>query len=506
MVTSLDVFDTALLRNVYAPQDMFVLIEQDVCKNFAQKRKDAENKAREKNFFYNIYDIYEFLPEFDVNVEIEAEANNCKANPEILKLYSENPDNFVFISDMYLPSKIICRILENIGYKHPRVFVSCEMKALKWDGSLFLKVQEILGQKISKHYGDNYVADIEGARKAGIPDVKFSPALHNIKVNLPAVRDVRLKKYLAEILTSKRTAEDKIALLMAPIVLSFTKWVLKQRKEGQKIFFLSRDMITAYRIATEILGEKDVYYLHASRRSLGAASLKSGDKGLIDKMWLILNEQEMREFQNRDTTETLRYLKRYGVRNDDIIVDIGYSGTIQASIDSILGIKTQGLYMQIFPETLFDVNAKEYFRRRVVHYCLMIEVPLGSDEDCVEDYKGGEVIFKPEHEERKALARQMTSVILEGARRLVHEKQIISTLDAEQILIHMQFYPSKEMLEVFNKPIFSNRDIGESVINYNKERILKGELRALCQRSYAYKLFKQLLEEDPELSHLSSLI
>lgn len=506
MVISLDVFDTALLRNVYAPQDMFTLIEQDVCRDFARKRKDAENKAREKNFYYNIYDIYEFLPEFDVNVEIQAELENCKANIDVLKMYMKNPDNYVFISDMYLPSKVICSMLERIGYKHPRVFVSCEMKALKWDGALFSKVQKVIGEKISKHYGDNYVADIEGAQKAGIYDVQFKPALHNIKVNLPAVRDVRLKKYLAEVLVSKRTAEDKIALLMAPIILSFTKWVLKQRKEGQKIFFLSRDMITAYRIATEILGEKDVYYLHASRRSLGAASLKSGNKGLIDKMWLILNSQEMKEFENRDVNETLKYLNRYDIKDNDIIVDIGYSGTIQASIDSILGIKTQGLYMQIFPETLFDVDAKEYFRRRVVHYCLMIEVPLGSDEDCVEDYKDGEVIFKPEHEERKELARRMTAIIMEGARKLVKEKQIISTLDAEQILVHMQFYPSKEMIEVFNKPIFSNRDIGESVINFNKERILKGGLRAMCQRSYAYKLFKQLLEEDPELSHLSSLI
>ena len=210
MVVSLDVFDTALLRNVYQPTDIFKLVEQDVCRDFYKKRKEAENKAREKNFYYNIYDIYEFLPEFDPEVEIKAELDNCKANPKILELYNQNPANFVFISDMYLPAKIIKQMLSKIGYKNPRVFVSCEMKALKYDGGLFKKVQDIIGMKIQKHYGDNYVADIEGAKKAGIPDVEFNPALHNIKVSLPVIRDVRLKKYIAEVLTGNRTKEDKI--------------------------------------------------------------------------------------------------------------------------------------------------------------------------------------------------------------------------------------------------------------------------------------------------------
>jgi hypothetical protein len=323
-------------------------------------------------------------------------------------------------------------------------------------------------------------------------------------VQLPVIRDVRLKKYIAEVLTGNRTKEDKIALLFSPLVVGFTKWVLRQRKPGQKIFFLSRDMITPYVIAKKVLKAPDVYYLHASRRSLGSACLKSGNQKLIDKMWLILTEQEMREFHQRDTNEILKYLNKFNIKGGDIIVDIGYSATIQAALDSVLGIKTRGLYMQVFPETLFDVDATEYLRRRVIAYCLMLEIPLGSAEDCVEDYKDGEVIFRPEHEKRKALARQMTRTVIEGAREIVNWP--ISIIDVEQILIHVQYYLNDDLLSVFNQPIFSNRDIGESVINFDKERILKGDLRAMAQRSYSYKLFKQMLEADPELAHLSSLI
>ena len=501
---SLDVFDTALLRNVYQPTDIFKLVEQDVCRDFYVKRKEAENKAREVNFYYNIYDIYKFLPEFNPEVEIQAELDNCKANPKILEMYNQNPNDYVFISDMYLPSKVITKMLEKIGYVNPRVFVSCEMKALKYDGGLFRKVQEILNTRIQKHYGDNYNVDIEGAKKAGIPEVEFYPALHNVKISLPVIRDPKLKKYIAEVLTSKRTREDKIALLFSPLVVGFTKWVLRQRKPGQKIFFLSRDMITPYVVAKKILNAPDVYYLHASRRSLGSACLKSGNQKLVDKMWLILTEQEMKDFQKRDTNEILKYLNKFNIKDGDLIVDIGYSATIQAALDSILKIKTKGLYMQVFPETLFKVDAIEYLRRRVIAYCLMLEIPLGSAEDCVEDYKDGEVIFRPEHEKRKVLARQMTKTVIEGAKEIISWP--ISIIDVEQILIHVQYYLNDDLLSVFNQPIFSNRDIGESVINFDKERILKGELKAMAQRSYSYKLFKQMLEADPELAHLSSLI
>lgn len=504
MVVSLDVFDTALLRTVYLPTDIFKLVEQDVCRDFYTKRKEAENKAREKNMFYTIYDIYKFLPDFDPEIEIKTELNNCKANPKILELYKQNPENYVFISDMYLPSKVIKKMLEKIGYENPRVFVSCEMKAIKFDGSLFRKVQDILGKRIQKHYGDNYNVDIEGAKKAGIPEVEFNPALHNIRLSLPVIRDVRLKKYIAEVLAGDESKEDKIALLFSPIVVGFTKWTLRQRERGQKIFFLSRDMIAPYVVAKKILKAPDVFYLHASRRSLGGACLQSNDQKLVDKMKLILTDEEMEEFKRRGTKEVLTYLNKFKIKDNDIIVDIGYSGTIQAALDYILGIKTKGLYMQVFPETLFNVNATEYLRRRVIAYCLMLEIPLGSAEDCVEFYKDGEVVYKPEHPQRKALAREMTKTVIEGAKNLIDYP--ISIVDVEQLLIHIQYYLNDELLSVFNQPIFSNRDIGESVINFDKEKIMKGNLKELAQRSYSYKLFKQMLEADSELAHLSSLI
>ena len=500
---SFDVFDTALLRNVYLPTDIFKLIEEQVGKDFYNKRIEAEKKAREKNIYYSLDDIYKFLPEFDKELEVQTELDNCKANPKILSLY--NPTNCVFISDMYLPNKVIAQMLEKCGYKDPKVFVSWEWKAIKGDGSLFKKVQKVLDTRIEKHYGDNYEADIEGAKRAKIPNVEFSPALHNIKMNIPIIKDVRLKKYVAEFLYSKEIdAIDKIPMFTVPLIVGFTKWVLQQRKPGQKIFFLSRDMIVPYKIATSLLNAEDVYYLHASRRSLSAACLNSKDKKLLDKMGLILTPKELKSKKKEGMEEIIKYLSQFNMKDGDLIVDIGYSGTIQAAIEIALGIKLKGLYMQTFPDMLLNIEAEEYLQRRVIQSCLMVEVPLGSDEDCVEGYKNGKVIFKPEHAERKTLAKRMTNVLFKEAKKLINWD--LNIFDVEQVLIHLQYYPNDEILEVFNRPIFSNREIGESVINFDKEKILKGKLRECCSLSYSYKLFKQMLEADPELSHLSRLI
>ena len=54
---SLDVFDTALFRDVYQPRDIFSLIEEKVGNSFRKKRIEAEQKAASKNRFYGLKEI-----------------------------------------------------------------------------------------------------------------------------------------------------------------------------------------------------------------------------------------------------------------------------------------------------------------------------------------------------------------------------------------------------------------------------------------------------------------
>lgn len=498
---SFDVFDTAIFRKVFEPEDIFYLLEEEYGNNFAQKRIEAENKARVVNPYYTLRDIYAFLPEFSIENEINMEMNNIFANKEILEEYNKDPENSVFISDMYLRADDIKRILENVGYKNPKVFVSCEMRAYKANGSLFHKVEEELGRKIDKHYGDNYAADILGAQKDEIPETVFKPALHKYKLNLPMVKNSKLKKVLA-ILETEGNAEEQLVGYVAPMVSEFTKWVLSQRKEGQKIFFLSRDMIVPYRLATEVLEAKDVYYLNVSRKSLAPVIKKSNNKSLKEHFGA-MNLEEVK-YKGKALDEIKQYLSKFDIKDGDIIADIGYSGTVQVCIDELLGIKTKGLYIQIGEDHIEGIDMEMFLKRAVLTFLLMVEIPLGSSEDCVCEYKDGEPVYSPEHIERKKQAERLTSILFNYAREFLNTE--ISIKDIEQTLIHLQFYPNDELLDLINQKMYSNKRVGESIIGFDREGIIKGNLFDLYNNSYAKPLFRRMLSEDKELSHLEKLL
>jgi len=506
-IRSFDIFDTAIIRKVFLPTDIFKVVEEKVGNDFFNKRLRAEKLAREDKKYYGIKDIYKHLPEFDMQVEIDTEFENCIVNREILEKY--NPNNTVFISDMYLPSKILKQILENAGYKNPEVYVSCEMNACKSDGKLFKKVEKKTGKTISIHYGDNYVADIEGARKAGITKTVFNPALHTKNLNIPKVKDTFLKKFLA-IAEDKAEPLQKLALFYTPIIFEFTRWVLQNREEGQKIFFLSRDMYMPYYIAKVVFKAKDVYYLHVSRRSLAGLCLKSKNKELTRKMSFIFSKEEMKQRKLQDESEVLKYLKKFKIKDNDIIADIGYAGTIQAGIEYALKVKLQGLYIQVSSKVLSGLKTKMFLSRMAIHFCLMVEFVFGSDEDSVEGYLNGKPVFMPDNEERKELARAITNVVFETV-EIYYSNYFITgrkldVFDLEQILIHQQYYPNDEMIQIYNKKIFSNRERKESIIGFDKSEIKKGDLRIAYMRSYCQPLFKALLERDKELKHLSKLL
>ena len=497
---SFDIFDTAVSRKVFEPQDIFTLIEEEKGNNFKEKRIEAEKKASEKNHYYTLEEVYEFLPEFSIEDEINTEIANIYANNEILEEYNKDPENSVFISDMYLTSDKLQRILEGVGYINPRIFVSCEMKAYKASGELFRKVEEKLGRQISKHYGDNYMADIVGAKEAGIPETCFKPPLNKYKLNLPAVKNSKLKKVLA-ILETEGNAEEQLVGHVAPMVSEFTKWVLSQRKEGQKIFFLSRDMIVPYRLATEVFKAEDVYYLHVSRKSLAPFISVSKNESLKEH-FNTMNLEEVKE-NKKALKEIKRYLSKFNIQNDDIIADIGYSGTVQACIDELLGVKTRGLYIQTNDE-IKNINTRMFLKRCALTFFLTIELPLGSPEDCVYGYRDGKPVFHVEHEKRKEQAERLTDLLFKYSREFLNIS--ISVSDVEQTLIHLQYYPNSGVLNLFNQEIYSNKRIGESIVGFNREEIIRGNLFTLYKNSYAKPLLRRMIKEDTELSHLESLL
>lgn len=403
---SLDVFDTAIFRRVFHPSDIFDVIEEEVGHNFKTLRIEAQDKARKKDTHYTLLDIYKSLPRFNIKEEIKAEYLNCESNPYILNLYNNYDADFIFISDMYLPSSVIKSMLERCGYNDTQVFVSCEHRALKGDGNLFKKVEEILGRKIDKHIGDNYSADIKGAIRAKIPELEFiGPPIYERKVVIPELKSPKLRKILIDSeLNSEIPIEEKIGYIFAPLALSFTKKVLEEAKDNQIVFFNARDSFIFYIIARWLLKtDKKIKYCRFSRKSCHFPNISTNyslDNPANVKtinFFRTLRIQKLRDFiemfeldgdfeekanelgitldteidYSKDRNETLlkfimliqpsiyerarsdrrnfhKYVEKLGMKNNDIFVDLGHFGSMQSIIRKIEHISLKGRYVHTF--------------------------------------------------------------------------------------------------------------------------------------------------------------
>ncbi|MGF1585749.1 MAG: hypothetical protein ACFCUM_10530 [Bacteroidales bacterium] len=184
-IISFDIFDTLIIRPYIKPKDVFQHIERILkLKNFANKRTQAELKARRKTeaneitfdeIYQNIGDKYKKACQF----EIDFEKRICHKNPEIYAIYKyavEQQKRIIFVSDMYLPEHVIKDILQSTGYdKYENLFLSSVYKKRKADGELFDIVIDKLNTSPRNilHIGDNLRNDVEQALAKGIKAVFY---------------------------------------------------------------------------------------------------------------------------------------------------------------------------------------------------------------------------------------------------------------------------------------------------------------------------------------------
>ena len=184
-VVSFDVFDTLLFRPFSSPEDLFYIVGQKLdYLDFRRIRMEAEQSARERclrekgHREITLSDIYDWLEEEagipkeeGMRAEEGTEEILCFANPymlEVFRLLRRKGKRIIALSDMYLSTKVIERMLGKCGFAGMEgCFVSCEYGCSKSDGSLYGKAEQLLGPGRFIHVGDNGVSDGENARKAG---------------------------------------------------------------------------------------------------------------------------------------------------------------------------------------------------------------------------------------------------------------------------------------------------------------------------------------------------
>lgn len=184
---SFDIFDTLIFRPFSEPTDLFYFLGQKLdYMDFKRLRMEAEYEARmEKHRLKNTYEvtlaeIWKKLEEKTglamekgMEIEQELELQFCYGNPFMHSVFQElvkAGKKIFIISDMYLSSDFLQKLLEKNGYSgYEKLYVSCECQKNKGTGELFSYVKKEWNLKDHQiiHVGDNENSDVKQAFKQG---------------------------------------------------------------------------------------------------------------------------------------------------------------------------------------------------------------------------------------------------------------------------------------------------------------------------------------------------
>jgi len=341
-VLSLDVFDTAIVRKVRTPKDVFLflyalppldglgLASRDV----AQLRERAEAAARRRaharanTVEVGLAEIHRelltmlgatdeaALPAL-VDAERTAELAVCAPHPFFLELYrrARREGKAVwFVSDTYHSGDFLRHLLQTNGYDDPGdlVFSSCDHRMSKGEGTLFthlLATRDVAAGEIL-HVGDNAHADAEVPLRMGVPAVHHPLAATLDAQSLSASAEEALVRGLTAI--EERCHEPvkpfwwRFGYTVAgPALAGFALWLHEElRRDGvERAFFLLRDgeiLQRVYDVFAE--GRPEAVpssLLYSSRRAFSVPALVAGARSLNAQLFVSANPRPVGEFLRR---------------------------------------------------------------------------------------------------------------------------------------------------------------------------------------------------------------
>ena len=355
-IISFDIFDTLILRNIFQPTDIFRILakfakdEFDI-DDFFQKRVEGEKKARDKvknseADFQEIYDEVEKLCGCNIEkikqMELQLEMEFSVINPymmEIWKYASEQKKTIIFISDMYLSSDFIKKLLKKNGYKVEHLYVSNEYRKNKGSKELY----ELVGQELNckktnwLHIGDNEYSDYKQAKEFGINAYHYknvstyyegTKELSISESVLIGIQNNYLYNGIQENYWNKFGAKNAF-----PIYFGFAKWLYDLTKEEDNLFFLARDGYIIKKIYDMFckMDENTIFtnYIYVSRKVLQLPLL--GTMPELDKVILQLTDrteldgeitlrETLYKVGIRDMDKAEKYMNAFGFLNLDEIV------------------------------------------------------------------------------------------------------------------------------------------------------------------------------------------
>ncbi|MEM7776592.1 MAG: HAD-IA family hydrolase [Pseudomonadota bacterium] len=333
---SFDIFDTAIVRPFLEPKDLFYFIARKARIisgltnfQFAEVRITAESRIRQQLNQQHKYrdpglaEIYQEVSRSHLlnaqtiqelmRLEVETEIKLAQSNSSLLKVYWEalNADKrVIFISDTYLDTSTIRRMLNRCGYnKFEHLFISSAEGATKKHGGLFDIAASTLSVQPSQilHIGDNRHSDIKMGRRRGVttyylqsPRERYLAHHSTISIwgNTRALDDVTrafqaiyANRYHQELLDlyrrpegeSSTTLEQTGYYALGPFLYSMLTEIdlVANRMSIDSLHFLARDGFLPLQAWQIMFPEHETSikasYLHISRRAVAPYQIVNGD-------------------------------------------------------------------------------------------------------------------------------------------------------------------------------------------------------------------------------------
>ena len=400
-VITFDIFDTLITRIIYEPDDLFRLMGNYIQKryqltvDYLNLRKKAETLAWKENSDYcNIHHIYQKLPEVSSfsaaeaeelkELEINLELDLCIPRKDVLTIYNRLKDSgktIILVSDMYLTSEIIEKMLAKCGYcGYEDLWISCERGKRKDRDTIWDDFFEKYGHLRTIHLGDNPHSDFQivGDKKKAsflllspVEQFRFSDQYEKLQEFLDGTPENSLiVGYLVNKclynspfalkgngISQICSLEDTIEGLIAPLLLKYMDYLHNTSRENSVLLFLSREgyfLQKLYQYYCRVFEKeelKNVYFLTSRRATSVAqiASYKDAKELLATEYSGMLSTLLIERFGLSDITlkedyevklpsETYRVIPELGSQAEKILENaLREKSTYQKYMDQLLG-------------------------------------------------------------------------------------------------------------------------------------------------------------------------
>ena len=283
MLRTWDIFDTLIARKCIFPVNVFHIIEQiSQVKGFVNIRIISEQTIAKINTNYKLNDIYNVMCQIsNINVQLAEKLKKLECDIEIDQAIPINENlhqvksGDILISDMYLPEKIIAKMLDKVG-----LFVPVEIVVTSNGKSSNRIWQQIKEQnEYLFHTGDNEINDVKNPRLFDFDSSWTILSRVNDFENLLLNKDYNFASYLRELRLKNPFNEEikqiywtmfvmniGILLLLIPIIDKI------QKKYGfEYLGFCGRDVYYMYCLYKKFKLDKNenelsIDYLYYSRK------------------------------------------------------------------------------------------------------------------------------------------------------------------------------------------------------------------------------------------------